>query len=102
MSDEKEVIISPEGMLELWASGKSDDCRTRSMIFSCDMEGWEEAEEGDWTQDHKYQMCENVIRHIESGRCFQISASRSGSYHSDWYYSYDSDPLGMQAGRTGR
>lgn len=85
--------MSPEEMLALWASGKSDDCRIRKGIFWGDMEGWEEAEEGEWTQDCKYQQCENVIRHTESGRCFEISASRSGSYHTDWYYSFDGDPV---------
>lgn len=89
---EEEKVMSPEEMLELWATGSWDECRKRSQIVSCDMAGWEFAEEGDFTQDHKYQYCTNVIRHIESGRCFEVSCSRSGSYHTDWYYTYDSDP----------
>lgn len=43
-------------------------------------------EEGDWTQEHKYQYAEHIIKHEPSGRHFCISQSRSGSYHSDWYY----------------
>ena len=82
-----------EEMLALWAEGEWDECRKRGQILWCDMHGWEYAEEGGWTQDHKYQYCDHVIRHIESGRCFQVSASRSGSYHTDWYYTYDNDPI---------
>lgn len=43
-------------------------------------------EEGDWTQEHKYQSAEHIIKHKLSGRHFCVSQSRSGSYHSDWYY----------------
>lgn len=89
--------MTPEAMLELWESGEWDDCRKRSQIVSCDMEGWEFAEEGDYTQDHKYQYCTSVIRHIESGRCFMVYSSRSGSYHTDWYYTYYDAPAEVKA-----
>jgi len=32
-----------------------------------------------------------VFKHIKTGRFYLISISRSGSYHSDWYYSYEGD-----------
>lgn len=54
---------------------------------------WEElpedfdiVEEGDWTQDHKYQHSEGVVRHKDTNRFFRISRSRYGSYHTSWYY----------------
>lgn len=84
--------FSVDDMLALWKEGSWDDCRKRSQITSCDMYGWEFEEEGDFTQDHKYQYCTSVIKHIASGRCFVVNCSRSGSYHTDWYYTYDSDP----------
>lgn len=43
-------------------------------------------EEGEWTQEGKYQEAEHIVKHGPSGRHFCISQSRSGSYHSDWYY----------------
>lgn len=44
-------------------------------------------DEDEWTQDHKYQQGGFVVLHIESGRHFYVARHRSGSYHSDWYYS---------------
>jgi len=38
----------------------------------------------DWTQDCKYQFNDCVYE--KDGEFFQISNSRSGSYHTDWYY----------------
>lgn len=91
MDEEKDFSV--EEMLELWASGKWDDCRKRSQVYSADMCGWEVEEDGDFCQDHKYQQGTNIIKHVASGRCFEVSCSRSGSYHTDWYYTYDSDPV---------
>lgn len=87
------MTMSVQEMLDQWKSGSWDECSLRSQIVEGDMDGWDIVEEGDFTQDHKYQYCTNVIRHIESGRCFEVSCSRSGSYHTDWYYTYDSDPV---------
>jgi len=55
-------------------------------IYDIDESVWEVTEEGDWTQDHKYQSSESILTHIESGRHFCLSRNRSGSYHTDWYY----------------
>lgn len=49
-------------------------------------EGFEEVEEGEWTQDYKYQQSTTIVKHTESGRCFEVHQRRSGSYHTDWYY----------------
>lgn len=91
MGDEKQMSV--EEMLELWRSGSWDDCRKRSQVFNADMWGWEVEDEGDFCQDHKYQQATNIIKHVESGRFFEVSCSRSGSYHTDWYYTYDDEPF---------
>ena len=91
MNEDKDFSV--DDMLALWKEGSWDECWKRSQIVNCDMYGWEYAEEDDFTQDHKYQHAQHVIRHIASGRCFSVSVSRSGSYHSDWYYTYDSEPV---------
>jgi len=49
-------------------------------------EGFEIEEEGEWIQDGKYQYTTTILKHIESGRCFELYFTRSGSYHSDYYY----------------
>lgn len=40
----------------------------------------------EWTQEHKYQMNDVVVRHIPTDTYWIMWNSRSGSYHSDWYY----------------
>lgn len=45
-----------------------------------------EVESEGWEQDGKYQSCATVYRHEPTGRFVCINQSRSGSYHSDWYY----------------
>jgi len=41
-------------------------------------------DEGDWEQDHKYQYNTSIYEY--EGRYIRVNQSRSGSYHSDWYY----------------
>lgn len=89
--------FSVDDMLELWKEGSWDECSKRSQVVGCDMYGWEYAQEGEFTQDGKCQYSTSIIRHIQSGRCFQVSCSRSGSYHTDWYYTYDNDPVEVKA-----
>ena len=50
---------------------------------------WEVVEEGDWTQDYKYQHKESVVKHVPTGKFYSYGISRSGSPFTDWYYSYD-------------
>ena len=52
---------------------------------------FEQVEEGEWAQDHKYQHCDFIVKHIPTGKFYEFSISRSGSYHTDWYYSYEDD-----------
>jgi len=41
-------------------------------------------EEGAWSQEHKNQFAQHIV--MAHGKFFCISESRSGSYHTDWYY----------------
>lgn len=50
-------------------------------------EDFELVEETEWTQDYKYQSADAIFLHKPTGRHFEISNTRSGSYHTDWYYS---------------
>ena len=58
-----------------------------------DIEGgdgdWEIVEEGEWTQDYKYQHKESVVKHVPTGKCYHYEISRSGSPFTDWYYSHE-------------
>ena len=50
---------------------------------------WEVVEEGEWTQDYKYQHKESVVKHVPTGKYYQYEISRSGSPFTEWYYSYE-------------
>lgn len=43
-------------------------------------------EDGDWTQEHKYQYKESIYKDRKHNVFICINESRAGSYHSDWYY----------------
>ena len=83
--------MTPEDLIELWKNSSDDDGSKRHhVLFAEDyFDEWEVADPDEWTQDHKYQLIARVIKHTETGRCFCVNASRSGSYLTDWYYSYD-------------
>lgn len=40
--------------------------------------------EGEWTQDHKNQYQTTIV--LFDGDYFSIDQSRTGSYHTDWFY----------------
>jgi hypothetical protein len=64
-----------------------DLCRDDHYLGIDDLpEEFEEVEDGDWTQDGKYQFSTSIVRHDPTGRFFAIHNTRSGSYHTDWYY----------------
>ena len=48
--------------------------------------GFIEIEEGVWEQDCKTQLRSVILQHEASNLFFCICESRSGSYHTDWYY----------------
>lgn len=57
--------------------------------IECGDGDWEVVEEGEWTQDYKYQHQVSVVKHIPTGKYYQYEISRSGSPFTDWYYSYE-------------
>lgn len=54
---------------------------------------WEVVEEGDWTQDCKYQHKESIVKHIPTRKFYRYEVSRSGSPFTDWCYSYECGEL---------
>lgn len=48
---------------------------------------YEVIEEGDWTQDHKYQWRTLIFKF--EGLLYSISTNRSGSPFTDWYYEWE-------------
>lgn len=50
-----------------------------------DANGLHVVEDEDWTQDGKYQYADIIVGDNE-GNFFCLNNSRSGSYHTDWYY----------------
>ncbi|BBC78126.1 ribonucleotide reductase [Escherichia phage EcS1] len=52
-----------------------------------DTEYLEEIEDDEWTQNHKYQYRNMIYWSHKHNVYIQVCESRSGSYHSDWYYS---------------
>lgn len=55
--------------------------------YEIDSDVFKLIEEDKWTQDYEYQHGGFVVQHIESGRHFYVSRSRSGSPFTDWHYS---------------
>ncbi|AYX28471.1 Uncharacterised protein [Burkholderia pseudomallei] len=47
---------------------------------------WEEVDSTGWRSEHKYEHRDVIYRHKTTGRLFEVSESRSGSYWSDYEY----------------
>ena len=58
-------------------------------ILQENSEKYELIEEGEWTQDGKYQTCDVVFKDNQTDKTYMMCLGRSGSYHTDWYYSHD-------------
>lgn len=52
-------------------------------------------DEGDWIDDGKYSFISSVVRYKD--KFYQIDQSRSGSYHTDYYYN---DPEIFEVSRS--
>ena len=46
-------------------------------------------EEGRWVSGGKCEYYECIVKDQLTYRYYRVTASRSGSYHSDWHYAYD-------------
>lgn len=64
------------------------DKKDMKRIFWGDCEEYETVEDGEWEQDGKCQYATNILRDKE-GRHWSLTASRSGSPFTDWYYSWE-------------
>jgi hypothetical protein len=67
--------MTPEEFLKLWVENEEQA-----------PDGFTEVADSGWEQEHKTQHCETVYQETSSGRFFGVYQTRSGSYHSDWYY----------------
>lgn len=50
---------------------------------------WEMVEPGEWMSDGKYDLCNSIMKHIPTGKYYQVNSSRTGSYYTDYDYQYD-------------
>jgi hypothetical protein len=55
-------------------------------VFNGDMLGWAIVRDGEWEQDGKYQWSDVITKHIETGICYMLTMTRSGSPFTDWHY----------------
>lgn len=55
-----------------------------------DPERFETVEVGDWVYTHKGEDREIIFKY--EGKFYQLTEHRSGSYHTDWYYSSEDWP----------
>ena len=47
-------------------------------------DGFEIIEEGEWTQNNRYQLKDCIFKY--EGKFYRLTESRSGSPFTDWYY----------------
>ena len=59
----------------------------KDLFFEDYTDEFEVVEEGDWTQDYKSQLRTIVFKY--NGLLYSITASRSGSPFTDWYYEWE-------------
>ncbi len=48
-------------------------------------------EQGKWISEGKYSFRETIVRTRDTGKFYSISEYRSGSYFTDWYYSWEDE-----------
>lgn len=54
---------------------------------------YEVIDEGDWDDQGKYQYKTMIVKNKETGKFYEYTIQRSGSYFSDYYYSTDGEPF---------
>lgn len=47
---------------------------------------WQMIEEGDWISDGTYDIQTSVVKCTSTGKYYEYTLSRSGSYSSEYYY----------------
>lgn len=51
-----------------------------------EVDGWSIEDEGEYTQDYKYQSREVIIKNEATGKFYSVCQTRSGSPFTDWHY----------------
>jgi hypothetical protein len=49
---------------------------------------YEPVEVTEWEDDIKYSNCQVIFRELTTGKTYSLGVSRSGSYYTDYDYSY--------------
>ena len=52
-----------------------------------DLESFDVVDEGDWSDEGKYQLCSSIVKSKETGKYYAIHESRSGN--GRYYFDYD-------------
>jgi hypothetical protein len=60
----------------------------RDLVYE-ELEDFEVVEAGKWIDYGKYQHNDVIVKQCSTGKFFSYRISRSGSYHSDFYYNYE-------------
>lgn len=71
-----------QSILDLYAKQYAEN--GNDIDFDFEFGDYEIIEEGDWEQDHKYQHATHIVKFM--GVYLAVNESRSGSYHTDWFY----------------
>ena len=66
-------------------------CGETRDIFWGGLDGYELVLEGDWDVDYKYQHMTVIVKHLDTGKYYEYSISRSGSPFSEYWYSYEDE-----------
>ena len=57
---------------------------------------WIKVVDGDWVCDGKWEFQTSIVQSVETGKFYEYSLSRSGSYYSDYYYVHQEDDNGVE------
>ena len=66
------------------------------LIMGYSTEKYEIVEEGEWISGGKWEHKETIFKDTETGQCYKICVSRSGSYYSDYYYEDDYEAVAVK------
>ena len=56
---------------------------------------WIKIADGGWICDGKWEMQTSIVQNVETGKFYEYTLSRSGSYYSDYYYVHREDDNGV-------
>ena len=56
---------------------------------------WIKIVDGGWIYDGKWEMQTSIVQNVETGKFYEYSLCRSGSYYSGYYYVHREDNNGV-------